>query len=64
VYLTSLLVGVVLLASYSGALISFLAVKHTVLPFETLQELVRDGTYKFYLTSGDLLTYFRVRTHS
>ncbi|KDR11376.1 hypothetical protein L798_14896, partial [Zootermopsis nevadensis] len=59
VYLTSYLVGVVLLAAYSAALISFLAVKRTVLPFQTLQELVNDGTYKFYLASGDLLTYFR-----
>jgi hypothetical protein len=61
VYLTSYLVGVVLLASYSAALISFLTVKRTVLPFETLQqELVHDRTYKFYLPPGDLLTYFRV----
>jgi hypothetical protein len=64
VYLTAYLVGVVLLASYSAALISFLAIKRTVLPFQTLQDLVHDGTYKLYFTSGDQLTYFRVRTCS
>jgi hypothetical protein len=62
VYLTSYLVGVVILAAYSAALISFLAVKRTVLPFETLQQLVTDGTFKFNLAPGDLLSYFRVIT--
>ncbi|KDR11377.1 hypothetical protein L798_14897, partial [Zootermopsis nevadensis] len=52
VYLTSYLVGVVLLAAYSAALISCITVKRTVLPFQTLQEFSRDETYKFNIAAG------------
>jgi hypothetical protein len=60
VYLTSYLVGVVLLAAYSAALISFLTVKRTVLPFETLHDMLGDETYNLYVPSGNEISFFRV----
>jgi hypothetical protein len=60
VYLTSYLVGVVLLAAYSAALISFLAVKRAVMPFETLHEMLGDETYHLDVPSGNELFFFRV----
>jgi len=60
VYLTSYLVGVVLLAAYSAALISFLAVKRAVMPFETLHDLLGDETYNLNVPLGVELSYFRV----
>jgi hypothetical protein len=60
VYLTSYLVGVVLLAAYSAALISFLAVKRAVMPFETLHDLLGDETYNLNVPSGVEISYFRV----
>ncbi|KAG7200800.1 hypothetical protein KM043_003173 [Ampulex compressa] len=41
------LTGVVVLAGYSAALISSLAVKTFVMPFTTMQGLLDDGTYRF-----------------
>jgi hypothetical protein len=60
VYLTSYLVGVVLLAAYSAALISFLAVKGTAMPFETLHDMLGDETYNLNVPSGVELSFFRV----
>ena len=60
VYLTSYLVGVVLLAAYSAALISFLSVKGAVMPFETLHDMLGDETYNLYVPSGVELSFFRV----
>jgi hypothetical protein len=60
VYLTSYLVTVVLLAAYSAALISFLAAKRTVMPFETLRDMLGDETYNLYVPSGNELNFFRV----
>ncbi|KAL7301179.1 hypothetical protein TKK_0006150 [Trichogramma kaykai] len=39
--------GVILVAAYSAALISFLAVKVFVMPFTTMLGLLEDGSYKF-----------------
>jgi hypothetical protein len=60
VYLTSYLVGVVILAAYSATLISFLAVKDTLMPFETLHEMLTDESYNLNVPSGVELFYFRV----
>ncbi|GFG32562.1 hypothetical protein Cfor_08428, partial [Coptotermes formosanus] len=58
VYLTSYLVGVVLLAAYSAVLISFLAVTRAAMPFETLHEMLRDETYNVMVPSGTELLSF------
>ncbi|KAJ8681897.1 hypothetical protein QAD02_017689 [Eretmocerus hayati] len=39
--------GVVVLAAYSAALISFLAIKVFVMPFTSMRGLLDDGSYKF-----------------
>lgn len=44
--------AVVILASYSAALISFLTVETVNLPFTTIDGLVRDNTYKLGVQSG------------
>nr|CAD7463067.1 unnamed protein product [Timema tahoe] len=52
------LTAVVLLAAYSGSLISFITVKKTNLPFTNLEELYKDGSYQFGVvqsTSEDAL---------
>ncbi|THK32961.1 probable glutamate receptor [Diachasma alloeum] len=41
------LTGVIILAAYSAALISALAVKTFVLPFTTMDGLLKDNTYRF-----------------
>lgn len=60
VYLTSYLVGVVLLAAYSAALISFLTIKGAVMPFETLHDILGDETYNLNVPSGVEHSFFRV----
>ncbi|XP_044005739.1 glutamate receptor ionotropic, delta-1-like, partial [Aphidius gifuensis] len=44
--------GLVILAAYSAALISSLAVKTFVMPFTTMKGLLQDGTYRFGVVSG------------
>lgn len=39
--------GVIILAAYSAALISFLAVKTFTMPFTSMEGLLEDGSYKF-----------------
>ncbi|XP_043487436.1 probable glutamate receptor [Polistes fuscatus] len=41
------LTAVVVLAAYSAALISFLAINTFVMPFTTMEGLLKDGTYRF-----------------
>ncbi|XP_047366950.1 probable glutamate receptor isoform X1 [Vespa velutina] len=41
------LTAVIVLAAYSAALISFLAIKTFVMPFTTMEGLLKDGTYRF-----------------
>lgn len=43
---------IAILASYSAALTSFLAVKIVFLPFTTMQGLVEDNTYKIGVLKG------------
>jgi hypothetical protein len=47
VHLAVHLTSVILLAAYSGALISILAVQIFTMPFTTMEGLLRDGTYRF-----------------
>ncbi|KAJ9583198.1 hypothetical protein L9F63_022469 [Diploptera punctata] len=56
IYLTS----VVILCCYSGSLISYIATHYYTLPFNDLEEFLKDGTYKMGVlkSSGDL-TYFK-----
>lgn len=62
VYLTSYVVGYVLVAAYSAALVSFLAVQRDELPFASFEGLLEDGTYKLGVTKGAEVSYFRVRS--
>ncbi|PSN29860.1 hypothetical protein C0J52_26359 [Blattella germanica] len=59
VYLLSLLVGIIILAAYSAALISFLTVQRPDLPFETLGEFLSDGSYNIFIPNGSILQDFQ-----
>jgi hypothetical protein len=61
VYLTSYVVGLVLVAAYSAALVSFLTVQRDELPFTSFSGLLEDGTYKLGVTKGAEVSYFSVR---
>jgi hypothetical protein len=60
VYLTSYVLGYVLVAAYSAALVSFLAVQREELPFTNFKGLLEDGTYEMGVTKGAEVAYFRV----
>jgi hypothetical protein len=52
----------VILAAYSGLLISFIANKHETIPFNDLDGLLRSGTYSFGVMNNSVaVTYFSVR---
>lgn len=56
--------AVVILAAYSAALISFLAVKVFIMPFTTMEGLLKDGTYRFGVISNSAdFSFFQVRRH-
>ena len=49
-------------AAYSATLISFLAVETLVLPFQGLEGLLSDGTYRLGVVNGTAMyDYFRVK---
>ncbi|XP_076295011.1 putative glutamate receptor isoform X2 [Lasioglossum baleicum] len=50
------LTAVVVLAAYSAALISFLAVKTFLMPFTTMEGMLEDGSYRFAVV-GDSADY-------
>jgi hypothetical protein len=61
VYLTAYLTAVVLFAAYSATFISFLAVRHSPLPFKTFEEILQDGTYKLGILDHSVeLNFFDV----
>ena len=61
VYLTTYLLAVVLLASYSATLISFLTVLIVKVPFNNLEEFLIVGTHKLGTLENDtVLTLFEV----
>lgn len=51
-YFTIFLTAVLITTHYSAALISFLTVCIRVLPFQTIDEFVDDGTYKLIVPRG------------
>jgi hypothetical protein len=62
VFLTAYLTGVVLLTAYSGALVSFLAVRtRSQLPFQGFQGLLHDASYSIGMLPGSTVDLFRVR---
>jgi hypothetical protein len=61
VHLTTYLLAVVLLASYSATLISFLTVLIVEVPFNNLEEFLKVGTHKLgTLEDSTALTLFKV----
>lgn len=53
--------AIVIIAAYSAALISFLAVKTFVMPFTTMDGLLKDGTYRFGVIGDSAdFTFFQV----
>jgi hypothetical protein len=62
VFLTGYLTGVVLLAAYSGALVSFLTVQaQGEPPFRGYEGLLNEGSYRLGVTPGAAFEMFRVR---
>jgi hypothetical protein len=54
--------AVVILAAYSAALISFLTLKTFVMPFTTMEGLLKDKTYRFGVIGDSAdFSFFRVR---
>ncbi|XP_018053805.1 PREDICTED: glutamate receptor 2-like [Atta colombica] len=51
-YITIFLTAMLIMAHYSAALICFLTVCIRVLPFQTLEEFIDDGTYKLIMLRG------------
>ena len=63
VFITCYLTGVVLISAYSASLISHLTNQQLVLPFTTLQEMLKVRTYRFaVLDKSAQLNYFDVST--
>lgn len=53
--------AVVIVAAYSAALISSLAVKTFIMPFTTMDGLLKDGTYRFGVVGDSAdLSFFQV----
>lgn len=64
VHLVIHLTAVVILAAYSASLISFLAVKTFVMPFTTMDGLLKDGTYRFGVVDDSAdFSFFQVYKH-
>ncbi|KAK0169134.1 hypothetical protein PV327_002880 [Microctonus hyperodae] len=60
VHISIHLTGVILIAAYSGALISSLAVKTFSIPFTTMEGLLKDGTYRFGVVGASAdFTFFQ-----
>jgi len=55
--------AVVILAAYSAALISFLTLKTFVMPFTTMEGLLKDKTYRFGVIGDSAdFSFFKVRS--
>lgn len=52
IHLITHLTAIIILASYSAALVSFLTVETVHLPFSTMQGLIDDNTYKMGVFAG------------
>lgn len=65
VHLSVHLTAVVVLAAYSAALISFLAVKTFAMPFTTMGGMLADGSYRFAVIGDSAdYTFFQVSDSS
>ena len=61
VYITTYMTSMIVLASYSGVLISFLTIGRATLPFDSLETIYRDGTYMIGAkTNTSVHIYFKV----
>jgi hypothetical protein len=49
---------VVLLAAYSASLVSYLAFRHPVLPFNSFSELLNDSTYQLGVHAASYIVKF------
>jgi len=60
-HVTSCLLSVLLITSYSGALVSSFASRHVILPFTTFQEFLDDGTYRLgVVANSSIISNMRV----
>jgi len=60
-HLTAYLLSVVLVTSYSGALVSSFASRRATLPFTTFQEFLKDGTYRLgVVANSSIISNMRV----
>lgn len=60
-HLTAYLTSVVLVTSYSAALVSSIASRHATLPFTTFQEFLNDGTYRLgVVANSSIISNMRV----
>jgi len=63
IIVTSYVTTTVLLAAYSAALISFMAVQNVMLPFTTFEGLLQHDEYRLGTQQGTAhISYFNVRT--
>jgi hypothetical protein len=62
IIVTSYVTTTVLLAAYSAALVSFMTVQDTKLPFASFRELLEHGEYRLGTLQGTAhISYFNVR---
>lgn len=60
-YLMPYLLAIILTQHYSGSLLSYLTVKQAKIPFNNLEGIIQDGSYKLSLLNGTYnLFYFYV----
>ena len=55
---------IVIITVYVGNLVSFLSVTVTNMPFQTLEEMVEDGTYTWGAEHGAIYDMFKVKVHT
>ncbi|GFG39908.1 hypothetical protein Cfor_03352, partial [Coptotermes formosanus] len=64
-HLTAYLTSVVLVTSYSAALVSSIASRHATLPFTTFQEFLNDGTYRLgVVANSSIISNMRESTEN
>lgn len=58
---TTYLISIILIAAYSGALTSFITVEKPQRPFDSLESMLKDGTYTLeQIPESSGYTYFAV----
>jgi hypothetical protein len=62
---TSLLTAVVLVASYSAGIVSYLTLRTPSLPFKDFKGVLQDGSFQLgMIRDGAKLDYFKVRAET